>query len=268
MTAKQKSKAIYADKSTSPSTNLSATTQLALSPRMQRPILPAALLLAIGASALTIDLPLSRWVTTAAFPGFIRKLVEMGESFGHGLGVLLIVAAAYHFDPVRRWALPRLMVVTYCGGLAANLTKFLVVRIRPRGFDLASHDVWQTFLSWLPPWQRASVNESFPSAHTATAVAFAMALACLYPQARRFVFGLAALVGVQRVVSGAHYLSDVCCGAAVGWIAAVGLLRLPGSNAWFERLQGEGRDSLAERGAPSLLRPETGTPTQDKASAA
>lgn len=197
----------------------------------------AAALLACGALMLFCDLSMSRWIATAPLPGFARKLIEMSEIFGHGLGVLAIILAAYHFDPRRRWALPRLVAVAYGGGLAANITKFLIVRVRPRGFDLALHDVWQTFLAWSPPWMRSSVNESFPSAHTATAAAFAVALTCLYPQARRFLFLLAAMVGVQRIVSQAHYPSDVCCGAAVGCLAAAALLSLPGSVAWLERLR-------------------------------
>lgn len=203
----------------------------------RRLIAGAAVLLATGALALCVDLPVSRWATTTTFPGFVRKLIEIGEIFGHGLGVLVLVAAAYHLDPRRRWALPRLMLIAYGGGMAANLTKFLVVRLRPRGFDLASHDVWNTFLAWSPPWARSSVNESFPSAHTATAAAFAVALICAYPQARRFLVIAAAMVGVQRVMSGAHFLSDVCCGAAVGCLTAGALLSLPGSALWLQRLR-------------------------------
>ncbi|HVX60703.1 MAG TPA: phosphatase PAP2 family protein [Pirellulales bacterium] len=234
----------------------------------RRPWLPAAVLVALGAASLTVDLPVSHWATTTVLPGSVRKLIEIGETFGHGIGVLLIVAAAYSLDPGRRWALPRLLAVTYGSGLAANLAKFVFVRTRPRGFDLATTDVWLTFQGWLPPWQRASVNESFPSAHTATAVAFAVALACLYPQARRFLFGLAALVGLQRVVSGAHYLSDVCCGAAVGWLAACAILSLPGSVAWRERLRGQ--TSAADgNGVPSLFSPDlAAAAVEDRASAA
>lgn len=234
-----------------------------------RPWRAAAVLIALGAAALAIDLPVSHWATTTVFPGSLRKFIEIGETFGHGLGVLLLVGAAYSLDPARRWALPRLMAVTYCGGLAANLAKFVVVRTRPRGFDLATTDVWQTFLAWLPPWQRASVNESFPSAHTATAVAFATALACLYPQSRRFLFALAALVGLQRIVSGAHYLSDVCCGAAVGWLVASAVLRLPGSNAWLERLRRETLGFSGSEVISPLVHPDAGAlPREDQASAA
>lgn len=267
MAETQAGKAACANKSTTLMDERAGGRQAADFP-MRRPWLPAGVLFALGAAALTVDLPLSHWATTTVLPGSIRKLIEIGETFGHGIGVLLIVAAAFSLDPPRRWALPRLLAVTYGGGMAANLAKFVFVRTRPRGFDLATTDVWLTFHGWLPPWQRASVNESFPSAHTATAVAFAVALACLYPQARKFLFGLAALVGLQRVVAGAHYLSDVCCGAAVGWLAACAILKLPGSVAWLERLRRQAADAAGNR-VPSLFSPEAAaTSVEDQASAA
>jgi membrane-associated phospholipid phosphatase len=195
---------------------------------------PALCLLLLAALALPIDVPLSRWITGAALPGDLRRFVDLGEIFGHGLGVAVIVVALYNLDPPKRWAIPRLLAMTYSGGLLANAIKFLIVRTRPRGFDLATGHVWQTLQAWT--WQRSSLNESFPSAHTATAVAFAVALGAMYPHARRFFFALAVSVGVQRITSGAHFASDVCAGAAVGWFVAAIWLRLPGSAGWLRRL--------------------------------
>jgi membrane-associated phospholipid phosphatase len=213
--------------------------------------LPALGLICAGALALAVDIPLSRWAIGAALPGGalpgdLRKFVDLCEIFGHGLGVAAIAIALFHLDPGKRWALPRLLAIAYSGGLGANLLKFLVVRTRPHGFDLAASDVWHTLQDWT--WHRSSLNQSFPSAHTATAVAFAVALGAMYPHARRFFFALAVLVGVQRIASGAHYLSDVCCGAAVGWLIATALLRLPGSLRWLQRLS-LGSSSRAASGA-------------------
>ena len=202
---------------------------------LRRTALPLFALVGLAGAALPYDVPLSRWAMSPVLPGDLRKFVEFGEVFGHGLGVAAIAIAIFHLDPARRWALPRMLAIAFSGGLAANVVKFLVVRTRPHAFDLATGDVWRTLGSWT--WQRSSVNQSFPSAHTATAVAFAVALGAMYPQARRFFLALAVLVGVQRIVSGAHFTSDVCCGAAIGWLAASALLRLPGSVAWLRRLR-------------------------------
>ncbi|MGD9905925.1 MAG: phosphatase PAP2 family protein [Vicinamibacterales bacterium] len=57
---------------------------------------------------------------------------------------------------------------------------------------------------------------SFPSGHTATAIAGAMALARVWPSARWLLGGLAALIAVSRVYVGVHYPGDLVGGAVVG----------------------------------------------------
>lgn len=54
---------------------------------------------------------------------------------------------------------------------------------------------------------------SFPSQHAAVAVAFACALP------NPFTIALAAAICVSRVLTGAHYLSDVAAGMVVGLVA-------------------------------------------------
>ena len=202
----------------------------------RRPIFaPMLVLIALAGLALPCDISVARWAAGLVLRGDLRKFIEFGEVFGHGLGIAAIAIAIFHLDPARRWALPRLLAIAFSGGLVANLVKFLVVRTRPHAFDLATGDVWQTLGSW--SWARSSMNQSFPSAHTATAVAFAVGLSAMYPRAQRFFMALAMLVGVQRILSGAHFLSDVCFGAAVGWLAATALLRLPGFVRWLNRLR-------------------------------
>jgi membrane-associated phospholipid phosphatase len=82
------------------------------------------------------------------------------------------------------------------------------------------------------PWWRSEslhdafvqANQSFPSAHTATAFGLALCLASLYPQGKGWFFTLASLVAMQRMVAGAHYLSDVLAGAAIGIVSATFVL--------------------------------------------
>jgi len=59
-------------------------------------------------------------------------------------------------------------------------------------------------------------DASFPSGHTASSFAAAMALATFYPNATPLVFTLAALVGASRVHLGHHFPSDVTAGALIG----------------------------------------------------
>ena len=69
-----------------------------------------------------------------------------------------------------------------------------------------------------------SKNLCFPSGHAALAFATAEALAMLYPRARWGFYLVAIVVGAERVLENAHYLSDVVGAAALG-IAGVHLIR-------------------------------------------
>ncbi|MEU6587849.1 phosphatase PAP2 family protein [Streptomyces sp. NPDC046881] len=66
-------------------------------------------------------------------------------------------------------------------------------------------------------------SSSFPSGHTAAAVAFTAAVAAVWPAAGAVCALPAALVALERVQSGAHYPSDVATGAVIGlagaWLA-------------------------------------------------
>lgn len=66
---------------------------------------------------------------------------------------------------------------------------------------------------------------SFPSGHTAGAMAVAMAVGRDYPAARLPALGLAAAAGIAQVVRSKHYVSDVAAGAAIG-LAAEALIDL------------------------------------------
>ncbi|MFE9686906.1 phosphatase PAP2 family protein [Streptomyces sp. NPDC006285] len=67
-------------------------------------------------------------------------------------------------------------------------------------------------------------SSSFPSGHTAAAVAFTAAITPTWPLAGALCAVPAAMVAVERVQSGAHYPSDVTAGAAIGL-----------TSAWFTR---------------------------------
>lgn len=63
---------------------------------------------------------------------------------------------------------------------------------------------------------RMPVSRSFPSGHTAAAVAFASGVGRVMPLAGAPLHGLAALVGYSRVHTGVHYPGDVLGGALLG----------------------------------------------------
>jgi membrane-associated phospholipid phosphatase len=59
-------------------------------------------------------------------------------------------------------------------------------------------------------------SASFPSGHSATAFAAAVAVGLFYPKLRRPLLALAALVALSRVYLGVHYASDVLAGSLLG----------------------------------------------------
>ena len=124
----------------------------------------------------------------------------------------------------------------------ANLLKMIIVRSRPNDVPLDFHgSVWATFGHWLPMFSGQSGLQSFPSAHTAAAAGLAAALIWLYPQGRLLFTLLAVLVGCQRIVSGAHFPSDVLIGAAAGCLAATFFLHVGRLPVWFDRWESRWR---------------------------
>ena len=65
-------------------------------------------------------------------------------------------------------------------------------------------------------WVRMPLSTSFPSGHSASAAAFAVAAGGVLPAVRLPLRAAAAVVGFSRVYTGVHYPSDVLVGAAVG----------------------------------------------------
>ncbi len=204
-------------------------------------------LLGLGVCALAIDLPVSAYCHGGNAPGLVRQIVESGETFGHAMGVLFVLSAIAVLDPDRRKLLPRLATCSWIGGLVANVVKMSIARTRPHRFDLESTtDALATFDRWLPLWTSGHGDRSFPSAHTTSAFGLAIGLAAVYPRGRVFFVVLAAACGLQRVECGAHYVSDVFCGAALGWAWASLCLERSPLARFFDSLEAVPTDSEKE----------------------
>ena len=190
-------------------------------------LVPAALLLA-AVAALNFDLPLAKRCYGRDYPGFVRHILSNAEPFGDAYGLLLIVAGVFLFDTGRRKLLPWIIAAGLGSGLTADVIKLFISRTRPQSFDLKIHYVAETFGPWLPLSKTGSHNESFPSAHTAVAMGFAVALCQFYPRGRVLFIAMAVMCAMQRVQTCAHFLSDTLTGAAVGWLVSHAIL------AWYQ----------------------------------
>jgi undecaprenyl-diphosphatase len=128
----------------------------------------------------------------------------------HGLVWLALGLA---LSVVWRRALPFVLVglaVLAADGLAA-LVKAAVGENRPTEPD---------------PLVTIPHSHSFPSGHTATAVAGAMMLSYLVPRAAPAFFTLAAAIAYSRLYVGVHFPLDVVGGAVIGVATALLLLAI------------------------------------------
>jgi len=83
-------------------------------------------------------------------------------------------------------------------------------------------------------------SSSFPSGHTAAAVAFTGAVAPTWPSAAAACTVPAALVAAERIHSGAHYPSDVAVGGVIGLTSAALARAAPRLN-WQHKLRRRAR---------------------------
>ena len=94
-------------------------------------------------------------------------------------------------------------------GILAQVIKHIVGRARPK--LLSEYGAFH-----FEPLSVKNVLASFPSGHSTTVFAAAVALSLIFPRARAVWFVIAAAIALSRIVVGAHYPSDVVGGAALG----------------------------------------------------
>lgn len=142
---------------------------------------------------------------------------------GNREGLLLQHGAAFlvclvFFAPTRRHHFPAAFTAFAIAGVIHIAFKQLVDRMRPSMFADSV------------PLENVYLTNSFPSGHTCTSVAIAVALAwCWWHEGLHkwaiSVLAWALLVGISRIAVGVHYPTDVLGGIFVGLAsAAVGLI--------------------------------------------
>ncbi|MET9394880.1 phosphatase PAP2 family protein [Streptomyces sp. NPDC006624] len=112
---------------------------------------------------------------------------------------------------------------------AAGLTALALAQLVSNGVGKRLADRPRPPKEWFPHDEvdDRPDSSSFPSGHTAAAVAFTAAVVPTWQTAGIACAVPAAMVAVERVQSGAHYPSDVAAGAAIGLASAWLTRRLP-----------------------------------------
>jgi len=195
--------------------------------------IPLTLFAAAALAVSLVDVPVARARLHAQLARPLPAVFDRLETFGHGVGIGVVLLAVWSLDPARRRFVPRLLAASLGAGMAANVVKLCVGRLRPfawigqEGGTLPSQ-----FIEWFPLGLNTSIEQSFPSAHTAAAVGLALGLSALYPHGAKLFAGVAMMVAAQRAIFCVHYVSDVLAGAGVAWIVVLALFRV----SWITRL--------------------------------
>ncbi|MBX3437729.1 MAG: phosphatase PAP2 family protein, partial [Planctomycetaceae bacterium] len=209
-------------------------------------VIPATFLVLALIALFTLDLPIARACAPRNWPDEIHRYLRTVESFGtiYGQGMLLLGMYCV-LVPLRR-RIPRILAASIAAGMTANVIKLMIGRQRPKYFDVTSASAMDSFEQWFPFLHDGASLKSFPSAHTASAVAFAVLMSHLFPRGRWLFGTCAALVAVQRIEVCEHFLSDVLVAGAVGWLVGQSFVRVPQLAAWFDRF--ESADGGSSRG--------------------
>jgi membrane-associated phospholipid phosphatase len=199
------------------------------------------LFFALGALAIpTVDGFVARENFPEHYPRFLMSTANHAEIFGNGAGVPFFLAAVWLLDPARRRMIPRLACASWGAGIAANIVKLCVTRARPyHWLQSGSDGVAQQFGDWFPLVGNPTMYQSFPSAHTATAVGLALGLAALYPRGGKHLGFLAALVAFQRAAGDMHFVSDTLFAAGIASLTCLALYRWPPLVRTFERFEAD-----------------------------
>ncbi|MFI8189348.1 phosphatase PAP2 family protein [Streptomyces sp. NPDC085946] len=163
-----------------------------------------------------VDGALYAAVAATPTPTLDRALRRLSHAADHSkISFAIAAALALGEGRPRRAALAGVGAIAVASASANLLGKRLVRRARP---DREAARV--TVDRHVPMPESAS----FPSGHTASAVAFATAVGVVLPPAAVPLGALAGAVGYSRVHTGVHYPGDVAAGAVLGIASAAASL--------------------------------------------
>jgi len=181
-------------------------------------------LVAVAALLMVAERMGARVVLALEFKGDLKRESRWLAQYGQGACTLVAAVLMLMLDPRRLkhnlqpgWLL---LIVVFGTSLVCTILKRIFGRVRPGRDDAGK------FLG--PTWRHANFRESFPSSHSASAMAMSMLLAKLYPPAALLFWALAIICAALRYLMDAHWPSDVVAGIAVGLAAGALACRLMG----------------------------------------
>ena len=151
--------------------------------------------------------------------GAIHTFSQIGKSTWYIVGSIIAYIIWRDRDPLIAKASIYILSTTILSGIAVNIIKVIFGRARPilyikehiYGFSWFNLDV---------------VHRSFPSGHSTTAMAVAIAFALLLPKYRIWFISFGLAIALSRVILTEHYLSDVIVGSFLGYSSSLFLYRI------------------------------------------
>jgi membrane-associated phospholipid phosphatase len=147
-----------------------------------------------------------------AFKGDVKRETRWWAQYGQGACTVFAAVLLWQLDRRHTGAAIALPVATFGASIVCTLIKRSVGRVRPNRENAGK------FLG--PTLKHANFRESFPSSHSASAVAMSVMLAQLYPQAAVTFWVLGIGCAALRYIMDAHWPSDVLGGIALGGACA------------------------------------------------
>ena len=143
------------------------------------------------------------------FKGDIKRESRWLAQYGQAVCTVVAALLVRQLDPAGWNRAVPVLVATFGATVVATVIKKSVSRVRP-GRENAGR-----FLG--PSLKHGNFKESFPSSHSACAVALSGTLAMFYPAAAATFWALAIGCAVLRYLLDAHWPSDVLGGIALGY---------------------------------------------------
>src|SRR5437660_12904167 len=135
------------------------------------------------------------------FKGDVKRETRWLAQYGQAVCTAVAALLVWRLDPdigaARKNAIWAIILAVTATSLVTTLLKRMLGRVRP-GRENAGQ-----FLG--PSWHHANYRESFPSSHSACAVALTVVLAHLYPQGAAIFWALAIICAMLRYIMDAHW---------------------------------------------------------------
>jgi undecaprenyl-diphosphatase len=178
------------------------------------------ILLAAAAVSMVIERLGVRTTLRLAIKGDVKRESRFLAQYGQMVCTAIVAVLVWQLDPDRgrKGRIVATVAAVALASFLATVLKHLVGRARP------GHQAAGQFLG--PAWRHANYRESFPSSHSACAMALSAGLAWMYPAAALTFWTLALICAALRYLLDAHWPSDVLGGLALGYACA-------GASWWF-----------------------------------